>query len=367
MLRYNADMPKSARSRPAKSRPQASRRQLLLLTLFAVLIITAGCAWLLQRQVLAVASFVEPGDIGPITLAERGLRLQLERDRSEIGHLLDNQTRAGVEVVSPAAIQQRLTLADLDLRDHNIAKTRHDLAALSDNTVSWQAALERATAKKSAKLVIDSWQVPIIMYHKTPPDLAQQLRNLEDKNYTVIDLDQLALAMSGTGTLPKKSVILTFDDGFADQMKAFDILQAFDAKATFYIIDGGPDSGWCIGASRHDGLDCGDSYLTWDQVRQLDKSGLITIASHTIDHPNLASMTEEQQRYEILEGKAELERQIGHTVHHLAYPYGSYDSISIKLAKEAGFDTAVTTLPGIVQIKGSEYTLHRERSAYSLP
>ena len=43
-------------------------------------------------------------------------------------------------------------------------------------------------------------------------------------------------------------------------------------KATFYIINGGPISNWCIGANRHDGLQCGDAYLNWDQIRQLDRS-----------------------------------------------------------------------------------------------
>jgi len=163
------------------------------------------------------------------------------------------------------------------------------------------------------------------------------------------------------------------DDGFADQMNAFALLQTYQMKATFYIIDGGPDSQWCIGANRRyndpsqPSTGCGDAYLDWDQIRQLDTSGLITIGSHTIDHPNLASETPDQQRSEIIGGKTELEQELGHPVRDFAYPYGSYDSTTIAIVKEAGFATAVTTAPGTLQSINNRYTLTRIRATYDLP
>jgi peptidoglycan/xylan/chitin deacetylase (PgdA/CDA1 family) len=173
--------------------------------------------------------------------------------------------------------------------------------------------------------------------------------------------------------LPAKPVIITFDDGFADQMQAFALLKAYQMKATFYIIDGGPGSQWCIGAGRRYNdpsqppSGCGDAYLTWDQVRQLDASGLITIGSHTIDHPDLPTETAAQQEAEIAGGKAELEAEIGHKVTDFAYPYGDYNQTTINIVKAAGFLTAVTTTPGTLQPPSSRYTLDRIRSTYDLP
>jgi peptidoglycan/xylan/chitin deacetylase (PgdA/CDA1 family) len=137
-------------------------------------------------------------------------------------------------------------------------------------------------------------------------------------------------------------------------------------KATFYIIDGGQESKWCIGASRRP-QNCGDAYLTWDQVRELDRSGLITIGSHTVDHISLAAASEADQRFQIFEGKSELEAQLGHVVKHFAYPYGTFTATTISLVEQAGFATAVSTQPGETQTLNTIYSLHRVREIRALP
>jgi peptidoglycan/xylan/chitin deacetylase (PgdA/CDA1 family) len=151
------------------------------------------------------------------------------------------------------------------------------------------------------------------------------------------------------------------------------LLERYHQKATFFIIDGGPESNWCIGAGRQYHLasqppnGCGDAYLTWDQVRTIDQSGLVTIGAHTINHRNLPDLNESQQWYEIEQGKQILEDQLGHRVADFAYPYGGFNSTSLTLVQRAGFRSAVTTLPGMYQAQGGQYTLHRDRSAYNLP
>jgi peptidoglycan/xylan/chitin deacetylase (PgdA/CDA1 family) len=214
--------------------------------------------------------------------------------------------------------------------------------------------------------------LPVLFYHFTPPDFEQQLKYLQGRGYMVIDMDQAMAGMRGEW-LPPKPVVITFDDGFEDQMQAAEILKQFHMKATFYIIDGGPASNWCIGAGRQYHLEsqppegCGDAYLTWDQVRALDRSGLITIGGHTINHPNLAAETRDEQWHEISDGKIQLEKQLGHAVKHFAYPYGSYDSSTVRLVRQAGYKTAVTTQPEQYQGAGSVYTLGRTRDAFELP
>jgi peptidoglycan/xylan/chitin deacetylase (PgdA/CDA1 family) len=112
---------------------------------------------------------------------------------------------------------------------------------------------------------------------------------------------------------------------------------------------------------------CGDAYLTWDQVRDMDHSGLITIAGHTINHRNLATLSSQDQRLEIITGKQQLEAQLGHSVRHFAYPYGAYNPTSVALAREAGYITAVTTVAGTFQPFGADFSLVRVRDALMLP
>ena len=143
-------------------------------------------------------------------------------------------------------------------------------------------------------------------------------------------------------------------------------------KATFYIINGGAESGWCIGAGRnnHSHGVCGDDYLTWDQIRGLDRGGLITIGAHTLDHPcsspTLVTASAARRHDEIAGSKAGIESELGHPIAHFAYPCGIYDQSVIDEVRAAGFSTAVTTTPGTWQGFGWVYALRRIRDAWQL-
>lgn len=214
-----------------------------------------------------------------------------------------------------------------------------------------------------------SANIPIITYHKTPADFESQLMWLRDRGYTTITMDQAAQAIGWGGQLPAKPVVLTFDDGFADQMRAFELLQKYQMKATFYLITGGEASRWCIGIERRfdQGYGCGDAYLSWDQVVQLDRSGLIEIAAHTVNHPEMDKRSFETQLAEFKDSKAAIESHIGKAVRHTAYPYGRYSQATIQAARQAGFVTAVTTKPGTAQTAAGLLSLYRTTSVKSLP
>jgi len=294
------------------------------------------------------------------------------------------QTSAGLEVANPTTIETEISQIETDLRQSKFHQASSSTNSLSTNLTTWQkslndqlsaAKLRQASTPKLSTISATlnrQYQVPILIYHKPPTDFEQQLQVLRQRNYTTITFAQLTAAFNGA-SLPPKPVIITFDDGFADQMSAFALLEEYKMKATFFIIDGGAGSNWCIGANRryNDPSQppggCGDAYLSWDQVRQLDASGLITIGSHTIDHPDLASETAEQQSAEIIGGKTELEQEIGHKVYDFAYPYGDYNSTTISIVQQAGFTDAVTTAPGTLQSAANRYTMPRIRATYDLP
>ena len=91
--------------------------------------------------------------------------------------------------------------------------------------------------------------------------------------------------------------------------------------------------------------------LNWCGLRKLSQHPLVTIGAHTLTHPMLAKHPDDVARREICESKAIIEREIGAQVKHLAYPVGdpgSADAREFVLARQAGFESAVTTRSGMV-------------------
>jgi len=208
--------------------------------------------------------------------------------------------------------------------------------------------------------------VPILIYHKPPTDFDTQMGILQQRGYTTITIDEMVAAMQGHGNLPAKPVIITFDDGFEAQQTAVPYLEAHHLKATFFIIDGGAASNYCIGANRTN-ASCGDAYMHWNEIQQLSRNPLFTIGSHTVDHLDLAEQTAAVQWFQIDQGKLELEHEIGHSVDDFAYPDGGYTATTLALVHQAGFAAAVTTNPGTIQSASGLLTLSRIRSTYDLP
>ena len=91
--------------------------------------------------------------------------------------------------------------------------------------------------------------------------------------------------------------------------------------------------------------------LNWCGLRKLSQHPLVTIGAHTLTHPMLAKHPDDFARREICESRAIIEREIGAQVKHFAYPVGDPGSAGARefvLARQAGFESAVTTRPGMI-------------------
>ncbi len=102
--------------------------------------------------------------------------------------------------------------------------------------------------------------------------------------------------------------------------------------------------------------------LTDDELRQLSVAQLVTIGAHTVDHVRLRSRPEQEQIDTIVDSKVGLERFLGQSVSHFAYPFGSsedFDDRTVKAVRSAGFETACTTLPGRVSPSTDPHLLPR--------
>ncbi|MBO9356965.1 poly-beta-1,6-N-acetyl-D-glucosamine N-deacetylase PgaB [Bordetella petrii] len=112
--------------------------------------------------------------------------------------------------------------------------------------------------------------------------LVQQFTWLREHGYQPVSIDQILAAHRGEATLPKRAVVLTFDDGYRSTLtRALPILRAFDWPAVVAPVGkwmdtpaGQPVNFGGIMVER-------DRFLDWRDVRELSRSGLIEIAAHT--------------------------------------------------------------------------------------
>ena len=140
--------------------------------------------------------------------------------------------------------------------------------------------------------------IPVLNYHQVeekdgnpltlwPDQFEAQMAYLAEEGYTPITIDEMMDALENGAPLPEKPVIITFDDGYADNYEyAYPILKKYGFKATIFLI--------------YDFTNTYPNYLTWDQINEMKESGLIHFESHTMTHANLAELTSvDELRHEI--------------------------------------------------------------------
>lgn len=137
--------------------------------------------------------------------------------------------------------------------------------------------------------------------------------------------------------LPEKSVILTFDDGYKDNLlNALVLLKKYDFKATIFIVLNRLDKNWA--SDRDSGLSSdelnNEVMLTDDDVSKLIDSKLIEIGSHTISHANLPSLSDDEIEHELRASKEEIECKFNIECKSLAYPFGFFNQKCIDIAKK---------------------------------
>lgn len=354
-----------------------------------------GRRWPKIVAALALGGLLATGLLGwrlePLALAapsrqELDLRTSLSAAAAKTDALIKRQVTAKRQIWAVADLRDELTRIKVDIGGGRYDDATGKLAGLTKRLAAANDALNRPVVAAAtptpvgAAGVVTTTPAPrpalhVLFYHKTPADFSAQLTHLSQRGYTVATMAQAAAALAGTAALPAKPVVITFDDGFSDQLRAFDMLKARGMPATFYIINGGEQSGWCIGAGRsdHPHGDCGDDYLTWQQIRYLDQSGLITIGGHTANHPcanpSLVTASPSRLRQEIVDSKTEMERQLGHSIYDFSYPCGIYNATVINEVRSAGYLTAVTTVNGAIWYPNSNRTfnINRVRTAWNLP
>jgi peptidoglycan/xylan/chitin deacetylase (PgdA/CDA1 family) len=182
-----------------------------------------------------------------------------------------------------------------------------------------------------------------LYFNVLPNDFEWQIKYLKEREFSFVSMDEIYLYLSGQLKLKPKSVCITFDDGYKDNLtQALPILEKYKIPAIIYIATDYIDRG--LGAKEL-------PTCTWDDIKYLHSHSLITIGGHTINHKRLNELEPEEAFNEIDEGKKILERKIGGKVNHFAYPKGLYGPKTPSLVKKAGYLTAVTVSPGLLSLQ----------------
>lgn len=198
--------------------------------------------------------------------------------------------------------------------------------------------------------------VPILMYHSIstsatpafhrftlhPKLFAAHMAYLAQHGYRTLTMSELTDSRrraGGSAEVPPKSVVLTFDDGFADfYTDVLPVLRRHGFAATLYVITGyvGATSRWLEPEGEAD-----RPILTWTQLHEIADSG-VECAAHSDTHPQLDDVPRQRVRHELSRPKHVLEDRLQRPVRSFAYPFGFYSRWVREMVEETGYSSACT-------------------------
>lgn len=207
-------------------------------------------------------------------------------------------------------------------------------------------------------------QVPILLYHdlesedwpseKTNPAtrdtvvhvdrFESQIKLLAEEGFHSLTLDELFNCWQNHITIPKKSIVITFDDGHHSHYRlALPVLREYGFKATFFIIANR------VGEPFH---------VNRKQVRDLVREGM-EIGSHGLSHSYLPELDDEQIWREISRSRQVLEELCRKEVRFFAYPGGHQNPQVVGMTRNAGYWGACSCFLGLNHQQTEPYLLKR--------
>jgi len=206
--------------------------------------------------------------------------------------------------------------------------------------------------------------VPVLTYHNLAPQargrlvlaaktFEEQMRYLKDQGYRVVSIRELLEFNALRRQLPRKTVVLTFDDGYKSFKEyAYPVLKELGFTATLFIYTD------FMGAR---------SALSWEELRDLAKEGF-DIQAHSKTHSDMRRKPGEpadeflrRLQAELVQPQALFQRQLGGPRDILAYPYGSHSDEVVAKAREAGYVAAFDVRRQGNPSFGQRLTLHRSQ------
>ena len=170
----------------------------------------------------------------------------------------------------------------------------------------------------------------------SPEKFYAQINYLKNKGFTTLTMENLYDFYANGKKLPKKSVLLTFDDGYLDNFTtALPILKEKNMTAVIF-----PISNWVGKENKWEDFNKEQTItMGWEQLKAWQTAGM-EIASHTANHPFLGHTPIELTKLELTESKEQLEKNLQCKIDFLCYPYGSFNEHTCSAAKAVGYKAA---------------------------
>lgn len=213
-------------------------------------------------------------------------------------------------------------------------------------------------------------KVPILMYHSilkdasrtgvyvvTPQQLECDLQYLKEKGYQSVTMRDLIDYVNFGAPLPEKPVVLTFDDGHLNNMVyATPLLEAYGMQAVLSVV-----GMYCDQATRTNENSVSYSYLTWDQIAQVNEDGVFELQNHSYTMHFLNDMRKgslpmqgegaAQYRQALVADlgrmQEKLTAQTGVAPTTFTYPFGLYSKDSREILQSMGFQATLICEEGV--------------------
>lgn len=189
----------------------------------------------------------------------------------------------------------------------------------------------------------------------TPKELFEDhIRYLAENGYRVVPCADVVNKMAGAEKISPDTICITFDDGFKDNLtNAAPILKKYGFKATIFLTV--------------DFIGSGKTWLDWDEVREILKTGVFLLGSHSLSHRNLDGLNPDELYKEIAVSKDVLEDRLKIPIDLFAYPFGSYGSFnktSKDMVRSKGYKAGFTSIAGWNSSKSDPYAIRKTRISW---
>ena len=226
--------------------------------------------------------------------------------------------------------------------------------------------------------------VPVLMYHHvsphkkdmvtvTPEVFEKQMGHLCKSGYKTLTIDELLSYINGDLIPEQKAVVVTFDDGWLDNyIYALPVIEKYKIHAAIFIITGSTGK-----ASENQAqlpshtpthkeskllIKKGEEQkvlLNWELIKKMSATGLVDFYSHTKSHKKCSLLSETELLEELHESKQALEKKLGKDCPYLCWPYGDYNNVAVKVAKDAGYKALFTINHGVVKAGADPFAIKR--------